>query len=82
MAFGALRALREAGRRVPEDVAVVGFDDAPIARQAEPPLTTVFQPVEEMGRQMARLLVARIRGEELPAPHILLATAMVARASA
>ena len=66
MAFGALRTLREAGRRVPEDVAVIGFDDAPIARQAEPPLTTVFQPVEEMGRQMARLLVARIRGDELP----------------
>ncbi|WBB70202.1 LacI family DNA-binding transcriptional regulator [Micromonospora sp. WMMD812] len=82
MAFGALRTLREAGRRVPEDVAVVGFDDAPIARQADPPLTTVFQPVEEMGRQMARLLVARIRGEELPAPHILLDTQLIERASA
>jgi DNA-binding LacI/PurR family transcriptional regulator len=82
MAFGALRALREAGRRVPEDVAVVGFDDAPIARQAEPPLTTVFQPVEEMGRQMARLLVSRIRGEELPSPHVLLDTKLIHRASA
>lgn len=82
MAFGALRTLREAGRRVPEDVAVVGFDDATIAQQAEPPLTTVFQPVEEMGRQMARLLVARIRGEDLPAPHILLDTQLIYRASA
>ncbi|SIR47070.1 LacI family DNA-binding transcriptional regulator [Micromonospora avicenniae] len=82
MAFGALRALREAGRRVPDDVAVVGFDDAPIARQADPPLTTVFQPVEEMGRQMARLLVARIRGDDLPAPHVLLDTQLVHRASA
>ncbi|MBQ1010437.1 LacI family DNA-binding transcriptional regulator [Micromonospora sp. M51] len=82
MAFGALRTLREAGRRVPRDVAVIGFDDATIARQAEPPLTTVFQPVEEMGRQMARLLVARIRGEELPASHILLDTQLVHRASA
>ncbi|MFI6272188.1 LacI family DNA-binding transcriptional regulator [Micromonospora zamorensis] len=82
MAFGALRTLREAGRRVPEDVAVVGFDDATIAQQAEPPLTTVFQPVEEMGRQMARLLVARIRGEDLPAPHILLDTQLIHRASA
>ncbi|KAB1904200.1 LacI family DNA-binding transcriptional regulator [Micromonospora tulbaghiae] len=82
MAFGALRALREAGRRVPEDVAVIGFDDAPIARQAEPPLTTVFQPVEEMGRQMARLLVSRIRGEEVPSPHVLLDTELVHRASA
>ncbi|MER7440793.1 LacI family DNA-binding transcriptional regulator [Micromonospora avicenniae] len=82
MAFGALRALREAGRRVPDDVAVVGFDDAPIARQADPPLTTVFQPVEEMGRQMARLLVARIRGDDLPAPHVLLDTQLVHRTSA
>ncbi|MGK5739165.1 LacI family DNA-binding transcriptional regulator [Micromonospora sp. URMC 103] len=82
MAFGALRTLREAGRRVPDDVAVVGFDDAPIARQADPPLTTVFQPVEEMGRQMARLLVARVRGDDLPAPHILLDTQLVKRASA
>ncbi|MFI5928149.1 LacI family DNA-binding transcriptional regulator [Micromonospora sp. NPDC051543] len=82
MAFGALRTLRGAGRRVPEDVAVIGFDDAPIARQAEPPLTSVFQPVEEMGRQMARLLVARIRGDDLPAPHILLDTQLVHRASA
>ncbi|WP_344750534.1 LacI family DNA-binding transcriptional regulator, partial [Micromonospora olivasterospora] len=72
MAFGALRTLRGAGRRVPEDVAVVGFDDAPVARQAEPPLTTVFQPIEEMGRQMVQLLVARIRGDELPAPCVLL----------
>jgi DNA-binding LacI/PurR family transcriptional regulator len=82
MAFGALRTLREAGRRVPEDVAVIGFDDAPIARQADPPLTTVFQPVEEMGRQMARLLVARIRGDDLPAPHIVLDTQLVHRTSA
>ncbi|SDY45450.1 transcriptional regulator, LacI family [Micromonospora pattaloongensis] len=82
MACGALRALRDAGRRVPEDVAVVGFEDASIARQADPPLTTVFQPVEEMGRQMARLLVSRIRREELAAPYVLLDTHLVPRASA
>ncbi|MEV4203042.1 LacI family DNA-binding transcriptional regulator [Micromonospora globbae] len=82
MAFGALRTLREAGRRVPDDVALVGFDDAPIARQADPPLTTVFQPVEEMGRQMARLLVARIRGEEIASPNILLDTRLVERGTA
>jgi DNA-binding LacI/PurR family transcriptional regulator len=82
MAVGALNALREAGRRVPEDVAVVGFEDAPIARQAEPPLTTVFQPVEEMGRQMARLLVSRIRGDEVPSPHVVLDPKLIHRASA
>ncbi len=70
MAFGALRALQESGREVPAEVSVVGFDDAPIARQANPPLTTVHQPIEEMGREMARLLVARIRREEIPRPYV------------
>ncbi|GGV82348.1 LacI family DNA-binding transcriptional regulator [Streptomyces griseoloalbus] len=57
-AAGALRVLREHGRRVPDDVAVVGFDDMlPIAEQTEPPLTTVRQDIEEMGRLMARLLL-------------------------
>jgi DNA-binding LacI/PurR family transcriptional regulator len=82
MACGALRALRESGRRVPEDVAVVGFEDAPIARQTDPPLTTVFQPMEEMGRQMARLLVSRIRREEREVPYVLLDTHLVHRSSA
>lgn len=82
MACGALRALREAGRRVPDDVAVVGFEDSEIARQADPPLTTVYQPVEEMGRQMARLLMSLIRREELEEPYVLLNTHMVERASA
>jgi DNA-binding LacI/PurR family transcriptional regulator len=62
MAFGALRALRESGRRVPADVALVGFDDLPGARHADPPLTTVHQPIERMGQEMVRLLVARIDG--------------------
>jgi DNA-binding LacI/PurR family transcriptional regulator len=82
MAAGAVRVLREAGRRVPEDVAVVGFDDSAVAQQTDPPLTTVHQPVEEMGRQMAQLLVARIRGEKLDHPYVLLDTHLVIRASA
>ncbi|MEU9833907.1 LacI family DNA-binding transcriptional regulator [Streptosporangium sp. NPDC048047] len=57
MALGALRALRDAGRSVPGDVAVVGFDDIPAASYAEPPLTTVRQPTEEMGRQLARMVL-------------------------
>ncbi|MFD8819397.1 substrate-binding domain-containing protein, partial [Streptomyces sp. NPDC059627] len=60
-ALGALRVLRERGRRVPEDVAVIGFDDVlPVAEQTEPPLTTVRQDIEEMGRLMARLLLATL----------------------
>lgn len=82
MAAGALRVLREAGRRVPEDVAVVGFEDSTLARQTEPPLTTVHQPVEEMGRQMAALLVARIQGEHSDPGQVVLPTHLVVRQSA
>jgi DNA-binding LacI/PurR family transcriptional regulator len=82
MAAGAIRALRERGRRIPDDVAVVGFEDSSIARQTEPPLTTVHQPVEEMGREMVRLLVARInKSEPVDRPYVLLDTHMVARES-
>ncbi|MGW1543646.1 LacI family DNA-binding transcriptional regulator [Streptomyces sp. NPDC002309] len=88
MASGALRVLREAGRRVPDDVAVVGFDDMlPVAEQTDPPLTTVRQDIEEMGRLMARLLIGRLRGgpdepEEGAAPGVVLSTTLVRRASA
>jgi DNA-binding LacI/PurR family transcriptional regulator len=82
MASGALRVLREAGLRVPVDVALIGFEDAPVARQTEPPLTTVHQPVEEMGRRMAELLMARIGRRPVGDSHILLDTHLVRRASA
>ena len=81
MACGALRVLRYAGRQVPQDVAIVGFEDAPVAQQCDPALTTVHQPVEEMGRRMADLLIARMRGEPIADPHVLLATHLVRRAS-
>jgi len=81
MAAGALRALRTAGRRVPEDVAVVGFEDSAVARYAQPPLTTVRQPIEEMGRQATRLLLARVAGEA-GGMHLILDTELVVRASA
>ncbi|MER5204126.1 LacI family DNA-binding transcriptional regulator [Streptomyces sp. NPDC002825] len=80
MAAGALRTLRKAGRLVPSDVAVVGFDDLPVARIAEPPLTTVHQPVEGLGREMARMLVALVDGQD-PTP-LILPTRLVTRASA
>ena len=64
MALGAMRVLREHGRRVPEDVAIVGFDDSILANQTVPTLTSVHQPIEEMGRTMAQLLYDRIRGVE------------------
>lgn len=81
MAVGALRALNDAGRAVPDDVALVGFDDSVAARTAEPPLTTVRQPVVRMGREMARLLLDLIAGEPRH-PHLMLDTELVLRRSA
>jgi DNA-binding LacI/PurR family transcriptional regulator len=81
MALGTLRALREASRRVPEDVALVGFDDSPLAASTEPPLSSVRQPLEEMAREMTRLLLRAIENPTL-APHgLLLATKLVPRES-
>lgn len=81
MAMGALRALHQSGRRVPEDVAVVGFDDIGYAKYTEPPLTTVRQPIEGLGQQMVRLLLHRFTGETITAP-IILPTELVRRDSA
>ncbi len=64
MAAGARRELRTAGRRIPQDVALVGFDDSVVARHMDPPLTSVRQPIEEMGRTMARLLLEHISGSQ------------------
>jgi DNA-binding LacI/PurR family transcriptional regulator len=82
MAIGAMRALRAAGRAVPRDVAVVGFEDSPAAPHTDPPLTTVHQPVEAMGREMVRLLLLRIGGGTLPDPMVVLPTYLVVRGSA
>ena len=81
MAVGALAALRAAGRRVPDDVAVVGFDDAAVAQTCDPPLTTVAQPLPEMARLMTDLLVARIEGAAGADDHRVVPTTLVRRAS-
>lgn len=80
MAVGALRVLHDHGLRVPEDVAVVGYDDVPIATETQPPLTTVRQPLDAMGRQMTRLLIDMLDGA--PGASVTLATELVQRASA
>ncbi|GAA0559804.1 MULTISPECIES: LacI family DNA-binding transcriptional regulator [Actinomadura] len=82
MALGALRVLRRHGRRVPGDVAVIGFDDSAAAPLADPPLTTVHQSVGEMGVEMARLLVSRIRGETVADPVVIMRPHLVLRESA
>lgn len=82
MAVGALRALRRAGRRVPGDVAVIGFDDAPLARKLRPALTTVYRPVEKMGGRMARQLVARMAGRNGTERRVVLRTKLILRDTA
>ncbi|MCY0927939.1 LacI family DNA-binding transcriptional regulator [Streptomyces sp. H27-H1] len=82
MAAGVLHTLRAAGRRVPEDVGVVGFDDTPFARHTDPQLTSVHQPVQEMGRTMVRMLLQDIDDDQDAAwRHVVLRTKLVRRAS-
>jgi DNA-binding LacI/PurR family transcriptional regulator len=81
MAIGALRTLADRGRRVPEDVRVIGFDDVGEARLATPALTTMRQPINDLGRTMTRVLLARIAGDEAPRRTVL-PVDLVARDSA
>jgi LacI family transcriptional regulator len=81
MAFGVLRAAAEHRRRVPEDLAVVGYDDIDLARYAVPPLTTVAQPRRELGRAAVRLLVNRAGSRPLPPQQALLPVSLQVRQS-
>jgi DNA-binding LacI/PurR family transcriptional regulator len=79
MARGALKALRQAGRRVPEDVSVGGFDDSVAATEAVPALTTIRQPYDRISAEMVRVLLAQIGGEDPAA--VILPTELVKRDS-
>jgi DNA-binding LacI/PurR family transcriptional regulator len=81
MASAALRVFSDAGRRVPEDIAVVSFDDSPIAVSTQPALSSVRQPIEEMGREMTRLLMRAIEGEGGLPRRVILPAELVVRAS-
>ncbi len=81
MALGALRALREAGKRVPDEVAVVGFDDMPQAATADPPLTTIRQPIQQTGLLAVEMLIDILGNGANPARRIILPTELVIRAS-
>ncbi|MFF3500307.1 LacI family DNA-binding transcriptional regulator [Streptomyces sp. NPDC003247] len=67
IAFAVLSQLHIAGRRVPDDIAVVGFDDGPVARASFPPLTTVHQPFRRMGRAAVRILLDALERGDVPA---------------
>lgn len=81
MAIGAMQVIRNHGLRVPEDIAVVGFDDIALAARANPPLTTVRQSVQDMGTESVRLLMQRINRPQQPAETVMLPTHLVIRRS-
>jgi DNA-binding LacI/PurR family transcriptional regulator len=81
MALGALRQLEASGRRVPDDVAVIGYDDIDAAASARPPLTTMRQPFSDMTRAVSDLLRRRIAGEAGATEHVVFATTLVRRVS-
>ncbi|MDG4827151.1 LacI family DNA-binding transcriptional regulator [Asanoa sp. WMMD1127] len=81
MAQGGLAALQELGRRVPDEIAVVGFDDSSAALAARPQLTTVRQPLEDMAAEAARLLMARIDDPRLEPTSVVFEPTLVMRAS-
>lgn len=82
VAAGALQVLREAGRRVPEDVGIVGFDDSAWAQRTQPQLSTVHQPAKQIGARAAELVLRQLDGKKLQPGGVLLATPVVWRGSA
>ncbi|RDJ99391.1 LacI family transcriptional regulator [Paraburkholderia lacunae] len=81
LAIGVIHGLRSVGKRVPDDIAVVGFDDISLAAQVDPPLTTVAQPMRELGETAARLLLQRLANPLANVPGVLLPHRLVIRGS-
>lgn len=81
MALGAMRAAQERGLVVGRDISVTGFDNIPLAEDAHPPLTTLEQPVYDIGKRLCAMLVRLVRGEPLDNAHVLLCPNLVLRAS-
>jgi LacI family repressor for deo operon, udp, cdd, tsx, nupC, and nupG len=80
-ALGAIRAVRRSGKSVPGDVSVVGFDDSVFMNCVDPPLTTVRQPIEQMGQAAVTLLVGQIAGQSTPAEELMFEPELVVRGS-
>lgn len=81
MALGAVRALHRAGRRVPGDVSVIGYDDIPLAPFFDPPLTTMRQPMQQFGQRAARAAIEAVRDPGCPPEQIWLHAELIERAS-
>jgi LacI family transcriptional regulator len=81
MAFAAMRAIREAGLRIPQDIGVLGFDDIPPAANSNPPLTTIRQPIQQTGSVAAELLIDLIERPDPQPRRVVLPTELVIRSS-
>jgi DNA-binding LacI/PurR family transcriptional regulator len=80
-ALGALRAAKETGCKVPDDLSIIGFGDVPFASMTDPPLTTVREPFQKMGHEAADMLLKIIRGKRLAKKHMILPVELVIRES-
>jgi DNA-binding LacI/PurR family transcriptional regulator len=81
LAIGAIRAAREAGMQLPDDLSVVGFDNTILATLIDPPLTTIAQPIQEIGRRAVDLLVQEIKGEKVHKQRVVLMPELLLRKS-
>jgi DNA-binding LacI/PurR family transcriptional regulator len=78
-AMGALRAAREKGWRVPNDISIVGFGDVPFSSMTDPPLTTIREPFQEMGHEAASMLLKIVQGKKLSSRNQILPVELVIR---
>jgi LacI family repressor for deo operon, udp, cdd, tsx, nupC, and nupG len=81
MALGVISALQSKGLIVGHDVVVVGYDDIPLAEHAHPPLTTLRQPIYEIGRRICEMLIHLLQGDTLEERHVILRPQLVVRES-
>jgi DNA-binding LacI/PurR family transcriptional regulator len=81
MALGAMRAIREAGLAIPDDIALVSFDDLPIASRANPPLTTIRQPIRYLGIKLVEILLDILANGPTPPRRVIFGTQLVIRES-
>ena len=81
LAVGAMQAVRDAGLRIPEDIAFVGFDDLPMTTKTKPGLTTVHQPVQRLGGRAVETLIELIKNGTDPARTMIMETQLVVRES-
>lgn len=81
MALGVMSAIQERGLEVGKDIAVTGFDDIPMSEHSHPPLTTVHQPIYQIGRMVCEMLIHILRGEDLPSHHVMLEPKLIVRHS-